>query len=190
MREFVYKVEYHFSRQPMSKIKELVSDHSTTLIEIINDAASAYKGVIPDDRWKEPYMSANELSDEIRAGVRFYGWFKNSFLLGIDGIQNVGSIDLIRPLLRVYCLPETRHRQRPATTPAESRADFHDFGWHVGRRTAGSTVLSAIRIHVGFAGGERRAPARVLEQSWRQIETSGVLKKRLVDGVNATSLSI
>ena len=53
-------------------------------------------------------MSANELSDEIRAGVRFYGWFKNSFLLGIAGIQNVGSIDLIRPLLRVYCLPETR----------------------------------------------------------------------------------
>ena len=50
MREFVYKVEYHFSRQPMAKIKELVSDHSTTLIEIINDAASAYKGVIPDDR--------------------------------------------------------------------------------------------------------------------------------------------
>jgi hypothetical protein len=136
MREFVYKVEYHFSRQPMSKIKELVSDHSTTLIEIINDAASAYKGVIPDDRWKEPYMSANELSDEIRAGVRFYGWFKNGFLLGIAGIQNVGSIDLIRPLLRVYCLPETRHRQRPATTPAESRADFHDFGWHVGRRKA------------------------------------------------------
>jgi hypothetical protein len=72
-----------------------VSDYTTTFIEIINDAASAYKGVIPGDRWKEPYMSANELSDEIRAGVRFYGWFKNGFLLGIAGIQNVGSIDLI-----------------------------------------------------------------------------------------------
>jgi hypothetical protein len=51
----------------MPKIEELLSAHNATIREIINDAANAYKGVIPDDRWKEPYMSAEELADEIGA---------------------------------------------------------------------------------------------------------------------------
>ena len=52
----------------MQQIKELSPDHSATILDIINDAANAYKGAIPDDRWKEPYMSTKELADEIRAG--------------------------------------------------------------------------------------------------------------------------
>lgn len=44
------------------------------ILEIINDAAKACKGVIPDDRWNEPYMSAEELLKEIEAGVRFFGY--------------------------------------------------------------------------------------------------------------------
>ncbi|GEM_PF-2372165 len=71
----------------MQKIQELLPDHSTSILEIINDAANAYKGAIPDDRWKEPYMSANELADEIRAGVRFHGWFEDGFLVGIAGFK-------------------------------------------------------------------------------------------------------
>jgi hypothetical protein len=67
----------------MQKIIELRPDHSGTILKIINDAANAYKGSIPDDRWKGPYMSANELADEIGAGVRFYGWFEDGFLEAI-----------------------------------------------------------------------------------------------------------
>jgi hypothetical protein len=63
----------------MQQIKELSPDHSATILDIINDAANAYKGVIPDDRWKEPYMSAKELADEMGAGIRFHGWFDDGF---------------------------------------------------------------------------------------------------------------
>ena len=36
-----------------------------TIHRIINDAAQAYRGVIPADCWKEPYMSKEELQHEI-----------------------------------------------------------------------------------------------------------------------------
>ncbi|MEM2896086.1 MAG: hypothetical protein QXG01_00680 [Candidatus Bathyarchaeia archaeon] len=55
-------------------IRKLLSSDFDSMLRVINDAARAYKGVIPDDRWKEPYMSAEELKKEIEAGVRFYGW--------------------------------------------------------------------------------------------------------------------
>jgi hypothetical protein len=38
---------------------------------IVNSAAIAYRGVIPLDRWKEPYMPRNELAEEIEDSVRF-----------------------------------------------------------------------------------------------------------------------
>ena len=67
-----------------------------TLFEIINDAATAYKGVIPEDRWQEPYMSAEELSREIDDGVDFWVLEKDGHLLGIMGIQDKGDVTLIR----------------------------------------------------------------------------------------------
>jgi GNAT superfamily N-acetyltransferase len=64
--------------------------------EIINDAALAYRGVIPADRWHEPYMSREELAREIASGVDFHGWEENERLLGVMGIQNVLDVTLIR----------------------------------------------------------------------------------------------
>jgi GNAT superfamily N-acetyltransferase len=63
---------------------------------IINDAAQAYKGVIPADRWHEPYMSMDELQSEIARGVRFYGYRDGSELIGVMGIQDVKDVTLIR----------------------------------------------------------------------------------------------
>lgn len=40
---------------------------------IINDAAQAYKGIIPADRCTEPYMSKQGLAREIDEGVVFWG---------------------------------------------------------------------------------------------------------------------
>ena len=34
---------------------------------VVNDAAAAYRGVIPADRWKEPYMPLEEVHEEIGA---------------------------------------------------------------------------------------------------------------------------
>jgi len=58
--------------------------------EIINDAAQAYRGVIPADRWHEPYMSGDELADEIRSGVMFWGADRNGALAAVMGIQDGG----------------------------------------------------------------------------------------------------
>ena len=64
--------------------------------EIINDAAIAYKGVIPADRWHEPYMPMAELQAEIAKGVRFYGCTIDGRLVGVMGIQDVKDVTLIR----------------------------------------------------------------------------------------------
>jgi len=63
---------------------------------IINDAAQAYKGVIPADRCREPYMSSEYLQHEIKAGVVFWGWEEQGQLQGVMGIQNVQDVTLIR----------------------------------------------------------------------------------------------
>jgi N-acetylglutamate synthase-like GNAT family acetyltransferase len=67
-----------------------------TMSAIINDAAQAYCGVIPADRWHEPYMSKDELRHEITSGVRFWGWEEGGKLVGVMGIQDVQDVTLIR----------------------------------------------------------------------------------------------
>jgi len=62
----------------------------------VNDAARAYKGVIPADRWHEPYMPMEELQSEIAKGVRFYGCSIAGRLEGVMGIQDVKDVTLIR----------------------------------------------------------------------------------------------
>ena len=63
---------------------------------IINDAAQAYRSVIPDDRWHEPYMSRDELSREIKDGIIFWGAEYKGQLSGVMGIQDKGAVTLIR----------------------------------------------------------------------------------------------
>lgn len=67
-----------------------------TIYEIINDASQAYKGIIPEDRWHEPYMPPEELKREIEAGVVFWGLEQDGQLLGVMGIQDKGEVTLIR----------------------------------------------------------------------------------------------
>jgi GNAT superfamily N-acetyltransferase len=67
-----------------------------SMVEIINDAAQAYKGIIPADRWHEPYMPMQELEGEIAAGVRFSGYESDGKLIGVMGIQDRGEVELIR----------------------------------------------------------------------------------------------
>ena len=67
-----------------------------TIYEIINDAALAYRSVIPIDRWHEPYMSSDELSREISDGVIFWGAEQNGQLNGVMGIQHKADVTLIR----------------------------------------------------------------------------------------------
>ena len=66
------------------------------IYEIINEAAEVYKGIIPADRWKEPYMPKEELRHEIDADVQFWGYEEGDELLGVMGIQDVLDVTLIR----------------------------------------------------------------------------------------------
>ena len=66
------------------------------ICDIINDAAGAYKGIIPADRWKEPYMSEDELQKQIDEGVQFWCWKEHGEMMGVMGIQYKGDVTLIR----------------------------------------------------------------------------------------------
>jgi GNAT superfamily N-acetyltransferase len=63
---------------------------------IINDGAQAYKGIIPADRWTEPYMSREKLQHEIDDGVVFWGYEDAGSLVAVMGIQQVQDVTLIR----------------------------------------------------------------------------------------------
>ena len=77
-------------------ISEYKKTDTSKILNIINDASIKYKGVIPDDCWKEPYMSEQELIDEFSDGVRIYGYNHNNELIGVIGIQEVKDVVLIR----------------------------------------------------------------------------------------------
>jgi GNAT superfamily N-acetyltransferase len=77
-------------------IRELTDVDFQTISDVINDAAIAYRGKIPADCWKEPYMPAQELKEEIESGVQFYGYSNNDALVAVMGIQPVGDVTLIR----------------------------------------------------------------------------------------------
>ena len=67
-----------------------------TIYSIINESAIAYKGVIPADCWKEPYMSTSELQHEMDTGVKFWGYVEVEQLVGVMGVQQVQDVTLIR----------------------------------------------------------------------------------------------
>src|SRR5512147_726641 len=73
----------------------------------MKDAAQAYRGVIPDDRWHEPYMPRDQLRHEIESGVRFWGYEEDGELLGVMGIQDVQDVTLIR-----HAYVRTNHRSK------------------------------------------------------------------------------
>ena len=69
---------------------------SSKILYVINDAAVRYKGIIPDHCWHEPYMSEQELVDELTDGVRMFGYNRNNKLIGVIGIQEIKDVILIR----------------------------------------------------------------------------------------------
>jgi N-acetylglutamate synthase-like GNAT family acetyltransferase len=77
------------------------------IFEIINDAAGAYRGVIPADCRAEPYMSREELRREIEDGVQFWGVEEEGRLVGVMGIQHVRDVSLLR---HAYVLTAKRQK--------------------------------------------------------------------------------
>lgn len=74
---------------------------------IVNDAAQAYRGAIPADLWREPYMPADELQREIANGVVFWVAEEEKRLMGVMGIQDKGEVALVR---HAYVSPAVQRR--------------------------------------------------------------------------------
>jgi GNAT superfamily N-acetyltransferase len=88
-------------------IRRCTSGEVATIESIINDAAEAYRGVIPADCWHEPYMPRDELTAEIAAGVDFWGWDDAGEPVGVMGLQRVRDVTLIR---HAYVRPSHQNR--------------------------------------------------------------------------------
>ena len=144
---------------------------------IINEAARVYKGVIPADRWKIPYMSDDELRREINEGVVFWGYEEDGRLIGVMGIQQVQDVTLIR---HAYIRPE-RQNQKIGTKLLTELCRQTDHPILIG---TWADALWAIRFYEknGFKRVSQQEKKRLLEKYWsvpaRQVETSVVLADR------------
>lgn len=96
----------------MILIRRSREEDSAAILAIVNAAALAYRGVIPADRWREPYMPADELEKEIAAGVIFWVAEEDGNLLGVMGLQDKGEVALVR---HAYVTP-TLQRKGVGTT--------------------------------------------------------------------------
>jgi N-acetylglutamate synthase-like GNAT family acetyltransferase len=88
-------------------IRKCTQHDFSVISAIINEAAQAYRGVIPEDRWHEPYMPIEELKHEIDDGVEFWGYEEAGSLVGVMGLQDKGNVQLIR---HAYVVTGSQHR--------------------------------------------------------------------------------
>jgi GNAT superfamily N-acetyltransferase len=149
-------------------------DERDEILAIVNAAAHAYRGVIPADRWHEPYMGAHELEREIATGVRFWGYEADGGLAGVMGVQNVRDVQLIR---HAYVRPESQRRGVGAAL-LRQLLDHGDRPVLVGTWAAAEWAIGFYRRN-GFELLPAERGAELLRRYWtipeRQIETSVVL---------------
>ena len=155
-------------------IRPCVESDFSSILEIINDGAQAYRGVIPADRLKEPYMSDGELRHEIESGVAFWGTENGSQLAGVMGVQDVLDVRLIR-----HAYVRTRNRRQGLGGELLERLrETSQRPYLVGTWAAATWAIDFYRRH-GFRLLSPEATRRVLKKYWtipeRQIATSVVL---------------
>ena len=160
----------------MGLIRPCAGDDRAAILALVNAAAEAYRGVIPADRWHEPYMPPDELDGEIAAGVRFWGYEDDGELVGVMGLQPVRDVELIR---HAYVAPD---RQRGGIGGAllEHLAERTTARMLVGTWAAAGWAVRFYERH-GFTPVGRERTAELLRAYWtipeRQIETSVVLAR-------------
>jgi len=144
------------------------------ICDIINDAAVAYKGIIPADRWHDPYMPEEELQKQIDEGVQFWCWKEHGEMMGVMGIQYKEDVTLIRhAYVRSFYRNKglgsklLAHLSSIATTPVL-----------IGTWTAATWAIDFYKKH-GFYLLSDSETKTLLRKYWsipdRQIETSVVL---------------
>jgi GNAT superfamily N-acetyltransferase len=167
-------------RDISATIRKCRRDELTAILAIVNAAAEAYRGVIPADRWHEPYMTRRELESEIAAGVAFWGYETDGALIGVMGIQPVGDVELIR---HAYVVPGSQRRGVGGAL-LEHLADRSERRMLVGTWAAAEWAIDFYRRH-GFALASPELGTALLKRYWtipeRQVESSVVLAKPPLD---------
>jgi GNAT superfamily N-acetyltransferase len=155
-------------------IRPIRDDERDLALAIINDAAQRYRGVIPDDRWHDPYFSAEYLADEITAGVQFFAYEAGGELLGVMGVQDVGDVTLIR---HAYVSPGAQGTGIGGRLLRSLLATAHK-PVLIGTWADASWAISFYEKH-GFTRVSTEEKTRLLRRYWnipeRQVETSVVL---------------
>jgi N-acetylglutamate synthase-like GNAT family acetyltransferase len=157
-------------------IRKCLENDFEAVYEIINDAAQAYKRVIPADRWHEPYMPQDQLQPEIDAGVNFWGLEENGRLTGVMGIQDKGDVTLIR---HAYIRTALRNRGVGSQLLRQLEA-MTSKPILVGTWAAATWAISFYEKN-GYSLVSADEKNRLLKKYWnipdRQVETSVVLAK-------------
>lgn len=147
------------------------------IYQIVNDAAIAYKGIIPADRWREPYMPRAELRHEIDAGVCFWGIVDEGQLAGVMGIQDVLDVTLIR---HAYVRSALRGRGIGGRL-LEHLVTLTERPLLIGTWAAATWAIRFYERH-GFRLVSAEEKDRLLRKYWsipeRQVETSVVMAQR------------
>ena len=158
-------------------IRQSVEADFAGILGIINDAAVAYRGVIPDDRWHEPYMSASDLETQIEEGVVFWIAEQEGRLAGVMGIQDKGDVALVR---HAY-VASTTQRSGVGTKLLHHVESLAGKPILIGTWAAASWAIEFYRRN-GFTMVSDDDKDRLLRKYWsipaRQIETSVVLADR------------
>jgi len=158
----------------VAKIRLCRIDEHPVILEIVSAAANAYRGVIPDDCWHEPYMPRSELEAEVAAGVTFWGSEIDDVLVGVMGIQPVRDVDLIR---HAYVRPQFQRRGVGGELLGHLRS-LSGRRMLVGTWKAAVWAVRLYRRH-GFELVPEKRKTSLLETYWtvpaRQIEASVVL---------------
>jgi N-acetylglutamate synthase-like GNAT family acetyltransferase len=167
-------------------IRKSVAADFAAILTIINDAASTYRGVIPADRWHEPYMSADDLEHEIAAGVVFWLAEQDGAITGVMGIQDKGDVTLVR---HAYVVPTTQ-RSGVGTSLLKHVESLVDKPILIGTWASASWAIDFYRRN-GFTMVTDKEKDQLLRRYWsipeRQIETSVVLaSKSWLESENAT----
>jgi GNAT superfamily N-acetyltransferase len=155
-------------------IRPCRAEDLAAILEIVNSAAQAYRGVIPADRWREPYMPLRELEREIAAGVEFWGYEADGTLVGVMGAQPVREVDLIR---HAYVAPGSQ-RRGVGSSLLDHLARSTTRRMLVGTWSAADWAVRFYRRH-GFEPVSPEQKPVLLKSYWaipdRQIEASVVL---------------
>ena len=165
----------------MEMIRKCKQSELEIIYEIINDAAKAYRGVIPADRWHEPYMSREELKHEIGDGVVFWGFEAERELVGVMGIQDKGDVNLIR-----HAYVRTRARKQGIGTQLLKHLESIDGKPILIGTWADAIWAIAFYQKNGYRVVTETEKNRLLRKYWniteRQVETSVVMaSKRWMD---------